>query len=87
MHVLLRRFQWWIPVCQHRTGAGRQINADAYTVLPIVEGGLCLSPFSFAAVMADTIVRSVESGVVDTNAPVDGQATLVFCDLSTTKKG
>jgi transposase len=39
-------------------------------------------PTSFAAaVVADTIVRTVELGVTITDAAVDGDVTLVFCDL------
>ena len=34
-----------------------------------------------AAVVADTIVRTVELGVTITDAAVDGDATVVFCDL------
>ena len=36
---------------------------------------------SAAAVVADTIVRTVELGVTITDAAVDGDATVVFCDL------
>lgn len=38
---------------------------------------------STAAVVADTIVRTVELGVTITDAAVDGAATVVFCDLLT----
>lgn len=34
-----------------------------------------------AAVVADTIVRTVELGVTITDAAVDGEATVVFCNL------
>ena len=34
-----------------------------------------------AAVVADTIVRTVELGVTITDAAVDGDVTVVFCDL------
>ena len=34
-----------------------------------------------AAVVADTIVRTVELGVTITDAAVDGEATVVFCTL------
>ena len=34
-----------------------------------------------AAVVADTIVRTVELGVTITDAAVDGDATVVFCTL------
>ena len=34
-----------------------------------------------AAVVADTIVRTVELGVTITDAALDGDATVVFCDL------
>ena len=34
-----------------------------------------------AAVVADTIVRTVELGVTITDAAVDGAVTVVFCDL------
>jgi transposase len=34
-----------------------------------------------AAVVADTIIRTVELGVTITDAAVDGDATVVFCDL------
>ena len=36
---------------------------------------------SAAAVVADTIVRTVELGVMITDAAVDGDVTVVFCDL------
>lgn len=36
---------------------------------------------SAAAVVADTIVRTVELGVTITDAAVDGEATVVFCNL------
>jgi transposase len=36
---------------------------------------------SSAAVVADTIVRTVELGVTITDAAVDGEATVVFCNL------
>lgn len=36
---------------------------------------------STAAVVADTIVRTVELGVTITDAAVDGETTVVFCDL------
>ena len=36
---------------------------------------------SAAAVVADTIVRTVELGVTITDAAVDGDATVVFCNL------
>ena len=36
---------------------------------------------SAAAVIADTIVRTVELGVTITDAAVDGEATVVFCNL------
>jgi transposase len=36
---------------------------------------------STAAVVADTIVRTVELGVTITDAAVDGEATVVFCNL------
>jgi transposase len=38
---------------------------------------------SAAAVVADTIVRTVELGVTITDAAVDGDVTVVFCDLLT----
>ncbi|MGB0973348.1 MAG: ISL3 family transposase, partial [Mycobacterium sp.] len=34
-----------------------------------------------AAVVADTIVRTVELGVTITDAALDGEATVVFCNL------
>ena len=34
-----------------------------------------------AAVVADTIVRTVELGVTITDAAVDAEATVVFCNL------
>jgi hypothetical protein len=34
-----------------------------------------------AAVVADTIVRTVELGVTITDAAVDGDVTVVFCNL------
>jgi hypothetical protein len=37
--------------------------------------------FSPASVIADTIVRTVELGVTITNAALDGEATVVWCDL------
>jgi transposase len=41
-------------------------------------------PTSFpVAVVADTIVRTVELGVTITDAAVDGEVTVVFCDLLT----
>ena len=36
-----------------------------------------------AAVVADTIMRTVELGVTITDAAVDGDVTVVFCDLLT----
>ena len=36
---------------------------------------------SAAAVVADTIVRTVELGVTITDAAVDGDVTVVFCNL------
>jgi transposase len=36
-----------------------------------------------AAVVADTIIRTVELGVTITDAAVDGETTVVFCDLLT----
>jgi transposase len=36
---------------------------------------------SAAAVVADTIVRTVELGVTITDAAVDGEVTVVFCNL------
>jgi len=36
---------------------------------------------SAAAVVADTIVRTVELGVTITDAAVDGNTTVVFCHL------
>ena len=39
------------------------------------------STFSAAAVVADTIVRTVELGVTITDATVDGEVTVVFCSL------
>ena len=36
---------------------------------------------SIAAVVADTIIRTVELGVTITDAAVDGDITVVFCDL------
>ena len=41
---------------------------------------LTLSP---VAVVADTIMRTVELGVTITDAAVDGEVTVVFCDLLT----
>jgi transposase len=41
------------------------------------------STSSAAAVVADTIVRTVELGVTITDAAVDGDVTVVFCDLLT----
>ena len=41
------------------------------------------STSSPVAVVADTIVRTVELGVTITNAAVDGDITVVFCDLLT----
>lgn len=38
---------------------------------------------SCAAVVADTIIRTVELGVTITDAAVDGDVTVVFCDLLT----
>jgi transposase len=38
-------------------------------------------------VVADTIVRTVELGVRITNAALDGDTTVVFCDLITTGPG
>ena len=37
--------------------------------------------FSAASVIADTIVRTVELGVTITNAAIDGQTTVVWCEL------
>ena len=34
-----------------------------------------------AAVVADTIVRTVELGVTITDAAIDGEVTAVFCTL------
>jgi len=39
------------------------------------------------SVVADTIVRTVELGVTITDAALDGEATVVFCDLLTTGPG
>ena len=39
------------------------------------------STSSFGAVVADTIVRTVELGVTITDAVVDGDVTVVFCTL------
>jgi transposase len=36
-----------------------------------------------SAVVADTIIRTVELGLTITDAAVDGEATVVFCDLLT----
>lgn len=40
-----------------------------------------------ACVVGDTIVRTVELGVTITNAALDGDTTVVFCDLITTGSG
>lgn len=40
-----------------------------------------------AAVVADTIMRTVELGVTITDAAVDGEVTVVFCDLLTEGRG
>ena len=37
--------------------------------------------FSAVSVIADTIVRTVEFGVTITDAAVDGETTVVWCDL------
>ena len=37
--------------------------------------------FSPASVLADTIIRTVELGVTITDAAVDGETTVVWCDL------
>jgi transposase len=39
------------------------------------------------SVIADTIVRTVELGVTITNAALDGETTMVFCDLLTDGPG
>ena len=49
---------------------------------PASRGALCLSLRRLpAAVVADTFVRTVELGVTITDAAVDGDVTVVFCDL------
>jgi transposase len=40
--------------------------------------------FSPAAILADTIVRTVELGVAITDAAIDGETTVVWCDLRAT---
>ena len=40
-----------------------------------------------ACIVADTIVRTVELGVTITDAALDGETTVVFCDLLTTGPG
>ena len=40
-----------------------------------------------AAVVADTIIRTVELGVTITDAAIDGPATVVFCQLLTEGPG
>jgi transposase len=37
--------------------------------------------FSFASILADTIVRTVELGVTITDAAVHGETTVVWCDI------
>ena len=37
--------------------------------------------FSPVSVVADTIVRTVELGVTITDAAIDGETTVVWCDL------
>jgi len=43
--------------------------------------------FSAGSILADTIVRTVELGVTITDAAVDGETTVVWCDLLTTGPG
>ena len=43
--------------------------------------------FSAVSVIADTIVRTVELGVTITGAAVDGETTVVWCDLRATGPG
>src|SRR4029077_13530670 len=52
------------------------------TLAACLPGGPVSDPTSLpAAVVADTIVRTVELGVTITDAAVDGDATVVFCNL------
>ena len=37
--------------------------------------------FSPVSILADTIVRTVELGVTITDAAIDGETTVVWCDL------
>lgn len=37
--------------------------------------------FSAVSVIADTIVRTIERGVTITDAAVDGETTVAWCDL------
>jgi transposase len=43
--------------------------------------------FSPASILADTIVRTVELGVTITDAAIDGETTVVWCDLLTSGPG
>ena len=43
--------------------------------------------FSPVSVIADTIVRTVELGVTITDAAIDGEITVVWCDLLTSRAG
>jgi transposase len=48
----------------------------------------CVEPtVSPACIVADTIVRTVELGVAITDAALDGETTVVWCDLRTTGPG
>ena len=40
--------------------------------------------FSPASILADTIVRTVELGVTITDAAIDGETTVVWCELRAT---
>jgi transposase len=48
---------------------------------------MCEPTFTSVCVVADTIVGTVEHGVAITNAAVDRDTTVVFCDLITTGPG
>lgn len=73
---------WLTVVSVSRDGSRWADDAGSYARSSACRGALCLIPRRFlAAVVADTIVRTVELGVTITDAAVGVDAPVVFCDL------
>src|SRR5689334_20456072 len=74
--------------CRCEETGSRRLMMQVPTPLSSPPGGPVSQPtFSAGSILADTIVRTVELGVTITDAAIDGETTVVWCELRATGPG